>query len=131
IGRPVDLRQQLQPQRRYLLKVDRLDTATEPAESATEPAESATEPVESVTELAEVSVSTSSTAVSSELLALQSTMQLDQVRHEIVFWGSEEDGLLTAVLDILRRHNIHIQSITATPPSLEEVFAHYTKKEEG
>jgi ABC-2 type transport system ATP-binding protein len=97
VGRPVDLRQQLRPQRRYLLKVDRLETA-----------------------------------VSTSLRTVNPTIQLDEEQREISFWGSEEDGVLTAVLDILRNHDINIHSITATPPSLEEVFAHYTqKKDEG
>jgi ABC-2 type transport system ATP-binding protein len=45
---------------------------------------------------------------------------------QVVFRAGEEDGLLTAVLDHLRQRAIAIQTITATPPSLEEVFAHYT-----
>ena len=45
---------------------------------------------------------------------------------QVVFRAGEEDGLLTAVLDHLRQRAIPIQTITATPPSLEEVFAHYT-----
>ena len=92
IGRPVDLRQQLQPKRRYVLKVNRLQ------------------------------------AVSADLQQCLPTIELDNERNEVAFWGSEEDGMLTAVLDILRTHHINIHTITATPPSLEEVFAHYTRK---
>jgi ABC-2 type transport system ATP-binding protein len=94
IGRPVDLRQQLQPQRQYVLKV------TPP-----------------LTELVEVAA----------LRNLLPTIELDTERGEVSFWASEEDGMVTAVLDILRTHQLTIQSITATPPSLEEVFAHYTE----
>jgi ABC-2 type transport system ATP-binding protein len=43
------------------------------------------------------------------------------------FWASEQDGTLTAVLDLLRAHNVQIQSIEGAPPTLEEVFAHYTQ----
>lgn len=45
---------------------------------------------------------------------------------QLVFRAGEEDGVLTAVLDHLRQRAIPIHAITATPPSLEEVFAHYT-----
>ena len=102
IGRPVDLRQQLQPQRRYVLKV---------APSART---AVTEPVEV-------------TAVLADLKTLLPTIELDDERNVVSFWASEEDGMVTAVLDILRSHHFTIQSITATPPSLEEVFAHYTE----
>jgi ABC-2 type transport system ATP-binding protein len=45
---------------------------------------------------------------------------------ELSFRAGEE-GMVTAVIDHLRRHQIEIRTITATPPSLEEVFAHYTE----
>jgi ABC-2 type transport system ATP-binding protein len=95
VGRPVDLRQQLQPQRHYLLQVDQLETT-----------------------------------VFAELQALLPGIQLNDNHRELSFWGSEKDGLVTAVVDILRRHHIEIQAITAAPPSLEEVFAHYTQDED-
>ena len=109
IGRPADLRQQLQPQRRYVLKVGRLETLLEPVETVTEPVE--------------VSISTA-------LRQLLPTVELDTERSELSFWASEEDGVLTAVLHILHAHAIPIQAISATPPSLEEVFAHYTQKKD-
>jgi hypothetical protein len=37
--------------------------------------------------------------------------------------------VLTAVLDTLRQHNIAIHHIESAPPSLEEVFNHFTKDE--
>lgn len=40
-----------------------------------------------------------------------------------------EDGRLTAVLDILRQHQVAIQQIESTIPTLEEVFRHYTEDE--
>lgn len=100
VGRPVDLRHQLQPQRRYVLKLERLEMVT------------ATEPVEV------------------ELQRLLPTIELDSERDEVLFWASEEDGVLTAVLDILHAHHINIRAITATPPSLEDVFAYYTQKKD-
>jgi len=103
IGRPADLRQQLQPQRRYVMKI-------------------ATTSTSSVTALTGV--------VLDELKNLLPTIEWDETRHEIAFWGSERDGILTAVLDILRTHHIEIRTITAMPPSLEEVFAHYTQKKD-
>ena len=110
IGRPVDLRQQLQPQRRYVLTVNTSTTSTG-----------------SVTEL-----EGSTNAVFADLQALLPAIELDAERHEVSFWASEEDGMVTAVIDILRSHHITIQTISATPPSLEEVFSHYTQgKAEG
>ena len=102
VGRPVDLRQQLQPQRRYLLKIDGL-TAVSPDAVQT---------------------------ISAALQTLNPAILLDTERQEVSFWGSERDGLITAVIDILRRHDISIQTITAIPPSLEEVFTHYTQKKD-
>jgi ABC-2 type transport system ATP-binding protein len=111
IGRPVDLRQRLQPQRRYVLTVEPVKAATSTG---------------SVTDLAGL------TAVFSDLQNLLPTLELDVERHEVSFWASEEDGMVTAVIDILRRHHITIQTVSATPPSLEEVFSHYTQgKAEG
>lgn len=37
-----------------------------------------------------------------------------------------EEGGLTAVIDYLYRHQLAIHNIEAIPPSLEDVFAHYT-----
>ena len=102
IGRPADLRQQLQPKRKYILKVDRLETAA----------------------------STGSGQVVSELKTLLPAIELDVERNEVTFWGSEEDGMVTAVLDILRTRQIAIHTIIAEPPSLEEVFAHYTQQKD-
>lgn len=96
IGRPADLRQQLKPQRRYLLQLDRLETAVVPA-----------------------------------LSALSPTVTVDEASRQVSFWGSERDGLITAVFDLLRADDITVQTITAEPPSLEEVFAHYTQKQAG
>lgn len=45
----------------------------------------------------------------------------------LTFQSAEEDGLLTAVLHTLHTHAIPIHTITSAPPSLEEVFAHYTE----
>jgi ABC-2 type transport system ATP-binding protein len=49
---------------------------------------------------------------------------------EVSFAAGEEDGRLTAVLDYLRQHGRSIHSIQGQLPTLEEVFAHYTKEEE-
>lgn len=42
-------------------------------------------------------------------------------------YAAEEDGRLTAVLHHLHQANCPIHQIDATPPSLEEVFAYFTK----
>lgn len=49
--------------------------------------------------------------------------------RQVTFRAGEEDGMLTAVLHHLHAHHIPIHSIEAAPPSLEEVFAHYTQDE--
>lgn len=55
------------------------------------------------------------------------------LRHErangyafLFFQAGESDGSLTAVLDCLRQHQVEVHSIDGHPPSLEEVFSHYT-----
>lgn len=47
----------------------------------------------------------------------------------VMFPAGENDGKLTAVLDTLRQQSLTIYTIEGTPPSLEEVFAHYTREE--
>jgi ABC-2 type transport system ATP-binding protein len=93
VGRPADLRRQLKPQRRYLLK-------TAPFSAQT---------------------------ILPGLRAILPAIEVDETAAEIAFWAGEKDGVITAVLDHLRAHQITIQTITAQPPSLEEVFAHYTR----
>jgi ABC-2 type transport system ATP-binding protein len=46
--------------------------------------------------------------------------------NQVQFQAEEEGGVLTAVLTHLHQHHIQIQAIDSTPPTLEEVFAHYT-----
>lgn len=54
-----------------------------------------------------------------------------QVAGRLVqFQAEEDDGVLTAVLDCLRQHAVSIQTIDSTPPTLEEVFAHYTQEDD-
>ncbi len=47
--------------------------------------------------------------------------------HQIELQAMAGDGVLTAVLDTLHHHNIAIHHIENTPPSLEELFHHFTK----
>ena len=54
--------------------------------------------------------------------------EIDGLAH-IHFSASEEEDTLTAILDKLRRHEIVIHSIEGQPPTLEAVFAHYTRGE--
>lgn len=46
--------------------------------------------------------------------------------EQLNFTASEGDGLLSTALDILRDSHNQIFSVEGQPPSLEEVFAHYT-----
>ncbi|MFO7680802.1 MAG: ABC transporter ATP-binding protein [Chloroflexota bacterium] len=71
------------------------------------------------------------TAVSTALRSHFPAISVNPERHEVSFWGSEQDGLITAVIDLLRAQQATIHTITAAPPSLEEVFAHHTGKAEG
>jgi ABC-2 type transport system ATP-binding protein len=56
---------------------------------------------------------------------LRREQQPDHCR--LSFHLAENDSRLTAVLDTLRRHAVTIQAIESRPPSLEEVFAHFTQ----
>lgn len=44
----------------------------------------------------------------------------------LIFQASQEDGGLADVLDYLHQHRVTVYSIEGHPPSLEEVFTHYT-----
>lgn len=46
---------------------------------------------------------------------------------QLTFTATADDGTLTAVIDCLRRHDLAIHTVEGTPPTLEEVFTHYTK----
>lgn len=47
----------------------------------------------------------------------------------LLFQAGEEDGILTALLDRLRQYQVTVYSIEGHPPSLEEVFRHFTAQE--
>lgn len=66
------------------------------------------------------------TAVADGLAAWPVTVGPQQVQFE----ANETDGLLTAVLDHLRHHQIIIHSINSHPPTLDELFAHYTQPDQ-
>lgn len=65
------------------------------------------------------------TAVQQTLQQQFPNVQIDATA--LHFQSGEEDGLLTAVLTFLHDQQISIQTIDSTPPSLEEVFHHYTQ----
>jgi ABC-2 type transport system ATP-binding protein len=67
-----------------------------------------------------------STAV---LQTLQHIPSLAYQSNQIQLRAAGGDGVLTAVLDILRQHDIAIHHIESAPPSLEEVFNHFTNEE--
>lgn len=75
--------------------------------------------------LYQVQVGVVTPAVVSSLQAICPNLTY-QGQH-VIFRAAEEEGVLTAVFDHLRAQQIPIHSIEAIPPSLEEVFAHYTK----
>jgi ABC-type multidrug transport system ATPase subunit len=49
--------------------------------------------------------------------------------HQIELQAMAGDGVLTAVLDTLHHHNVAVHHVENTPPSLEEIFHHFTKDE--
>jgi len=49
--------------------------------------------------------------------------------NQVQLRAAPGDGLLTAVLDTLRLNDIVIHHIASAPPTLEEVFNHFTKDE--
>jgi len=58
------------------------------------------------------------------LLHFQVTGHSGQLR----FQAAEGDGKLDAVIDHLRRHQLTVQAIEGAPPTLEEVFNHFTSE---
>ena len=55
--------------------------------------------------------------------------QSGDASQQIALQAMAGDGVLTAVLDTLHHHNIAIHHIENSPPSLEELFHHFTKDE--
>jgi ABC-2 type transport system ATP-binding protein len=64
-------------------------------------------------------------ALSTLIPSLQTETTPTQDRLQ--FYAGKTDGVLTAVIDHLRQHNITIHTIDSQPPSLEEVFTHFTE----
>jgi ABC-2 type transport system ATP-binding protein len=93
VGRPSELRRQLQPQQQYAMWVEGFD---ETAERAIRP-----------------------------LLPNLKTEQTG-THIRLLFQTGESDGSLTPIVDTLRQNGVTINSIEGHPPSLEEVFAHFT-----
>jgi ABC-type multidrug transport system ATPase subunit len=97
VGRPSELRRQLQPQQQYAMWVEGFD---ETAERAIRP-----------------------------LLPNLKTEQTG-THIRLLFQTGESDGSLTPIVDTLRQNGVTINSIEGHPPSLEEVFAHFTGADE-
>jgi ABC-2 type transport system ATP-binding protein len=97
VGRPSELRRQLQPQQQYAMWVEGFD---ETAERAIRP--------------------------------LLPNLKTEQTGNHIrlLFQTGESDGSLTPIVDTLRQNGVTINSIEGHPPSLEEVFAHFTGADE-
>lgn len=93
VGRPVELRQQLARQIRYVVRVDQ--APPDPGRV---------------------------------LPQLLPDLVMEPGRGDLLlkFRASETDGSLNRVLDLLREQQVHIYSIEGAPPSLEEVFTHFT-----
>ena len=46
-----------------------------------------------------------------------------------MFQAGDEDGILSSLLDVLRDNRVAVRGIEGYPPSLEEVFEHFTSEE--
>lgn len=97
VGRPSELRRQLQPQQQYAIWVEGFD---EGAERALRP------------------------------LLPELTIDNSTNHMRLLFKTGEADGSLTPIVDTLRQNGVRINSIEGHPPSLEEVFAHFTHTEQ-
>ncbi len=96
IGRPQDLRLHLNPVRNYTIVCERLPS----------------------TKIALLKQQFPSAGIE-EIIMTNDTIKLH-------FQTNEDDGRLDKILDFLRRQGIQIKSIQGSPPSLEEVFTHFT-----
>ncbi len=96
IGRPEALRRHLNPKRNYTITCNLTDT--------------------SIVEL-----------LSHQIPSLKYSPPISSgVPGDLHFQASENNRELTAVIDLLRQRDIEIGEIEGAPPTLEEVFAHYT-----
>lgn len=66
------------------------------------------------------------TSLTSQFPELRLTRSADQM-PQLCFQAGEGDGRLTAIIDQLRQQQIPILSISSHPPTLEEVFHHFTQ----
>ena len=101
VGRPEDLRRQLDPQRHYSLAID-------------PPSEDLQKELESYLPQYEFS-----------------PIEADDEKVQLNFTASESDGCLTLVLNLLSRDGRQVYAIVGSPPTLEEVFAHFTTGSEA
>ena len=99
-GRPQDLRRQLGPRRQYVLTVDPLSDEAQKALAQLLPQYDLAFPT------------------------------ADDTKVQLSFAAGESDGVLSAVFDLLGQHGLHVYTVDGAPPSLEEVFAHFTGESE-
>ncbi len=97
VGKPQDLRRHLNPQRYYTL-------ATSP-------------------------ISEEKCRALQEIIPTIVCSQPGEIkpRSEVRFRASEDDDELTAVIDFLRQNDVKVFAVTGGPPSLEDVFTHFTR----
>ncbi len=100
VGRPQDLRRQLDPRRKYAITVDSLSDDVRNALGQLLP--------------------------SYELVAAA-----DDQKALLSFTAGESDGILSSVLELINRYGLQVYTIDGAPPTLEEVFTHYTEETEG
>jgi ABC-2 type transport system ATP-binding protein len=96
VGEPSNLRRQLRPQQRYMIKVGVLSDSEQ-----------------------------------AKIRDLVPEIQIDEGEEHFLlrFQAGEEDGLLSTLLDLLRDSLISVHGIEGHPPSLDEVFSHFTSAE--
>ncbi len=101
IGRPKDLRRQLDPRRQYVLTVDPLSDEVQKGLAQLLPQFDLAFPT------------------------------ADETKVQLSFSAGESDGVLSGVFDLFGQHGLNVYAVDGAPASLEEVFTHFTAESES
>lgn len=69
--------------------------------------------------------------VTNTIRELIDDLDIEQIDDHLYlrFQAGDEDGILSSLLDVLRDNRVAVRGIEGYPPSLEEVFEHFTSEE--